>query len=121
MQGALHDHDILEARVDGLAHDDAAAKVRPYAGIFNEEVLNGGAVCLGKKARVALGVQNVVVVVKTLYGVVLAIEHAGKRMLFVAKRQVLDGARDNGFHVIAVKFDVIIEINMPAGRIAFTR
>ena len=52
---------------------------------------------------------------------VLTIEHALKRMLLVAKRQMLNGVRDNGLHVVIIKHDIVIEINVPAGRIALAR
>lgn len=52
---------------------------------------------------------------------VLTIEHALKRMLLVAKRQMLNGVCNDGFHVVAVELNVVIEINVPAGRIALAR
>ena len=42
-------------------------------------------------------------------------------MLLVAKRQMLNGVRDNGLHVVAVELNVVIEIYVPAGRIALAR
>ena len=90
MQGTLHDHDVFEAGVDSLAHDNAAAKVSPNVGILDQEVLDGSAIGLGKKARIALGIQHIVGVVQTFNGVVLAIENAPKGMLLIAKGEVLD-------------------------------
>lgn len=52
---------------------------------------------------------------------VLTIEHALKRMLLVAKRQMLNGVCNDVFHVVAVELNVVIEINVPAGRIALAR
>ena len=121
MQRALHDHNVFEARIDGLAHDNATAEVRPHVGVLDQEVFDGGTVGLGKKSRIALGVKSVFIVVQALNGVVLTIEHALKRMLLVAKRQMLNGVRDNGLHVVIIKHDIVIEINAPAGRIALTR
>ena len=121
VQRALHDHNVFEARFDGLAHDNATAEVRPHVGVLDQEVFDGGTVGLGKKSRIALGVKSVFIVVQALNGVVLTIEHALKRMLLVAKRQMLNGVRDNGLHVVIIKHDIVIEINAPAGRIALTR
>ena len=121
MQRALHDHNVFEARIDGLAHDNATAEVRPHVGVLDHEVFDGGTVGLGKKSRIALGVKSVFIVVQALNGVVLTIEHALKRMLLVAKRQMLNGVRDNGLHVVIIKHDIVIEINVPAGRIALAR
>ena len=121
VQRALHDHNVFEARFDGLAHDNATAEVRPHVGVLDQEVFDGGTVGLGKKSRIALGVKSVFIVAQALNGVVLTIEHALKRMLLVAKRQMLNGVRDNGLHVVIIKHDIVIEINAPAGRIALTR
>lgn len=74
-----------------------------------------------KNPRIALGVKSVFIVVQALNGVVLTIEHALKRMLLVAKRQMLNGVCNDVFHVVAVELNVVIEINAPAGRIALTR
>ena len=121
MQGALHDHDVFEAGVDGLAHDDAAAEVRPDVGVLDKEVLDGGAVGLGKEARVALGVQDLILVVQALHGMVLTVKDALKGMLFVAKGEVLDRIRNNGVHIIIVKNDIVIEIDAPLRCVALTR
>ena len=121
MQRALHDHNVFETRIDGLAHDNATAEVRPHVGVLDQEVFDGGTVGLGKKSRIALGVKSVFIVVQALNGVVLTIEHALKRMLLVAKRQMLNGVCNDGFHVVAVELNVVIEINVPAGRIALAR
>lgn len=52
---------------------------------------------------------------------VLTIEHALKRMLLIAKRQMLNGVCNDGFHVVAVELNVVIEINVPLRRVAQTR
>lgn len=96
-------------------------EVRPHVGVLDQEVFDGGTVGLGKKSRIALGVKSVFIVVQALNGVVLTIEHALKRMLLVAKRQMLNGVCNDGFHVVAVELNVVIEINVPAGRIALAR
>ncbi|PWM80778.1 MAG: hypothetical protein DBY41_05215, partial [Clostridium sp.] len=111
MQGALHDHDVFEVGVDGPAHDNAAAEVSPDVGILDKEVLNGGAVGLGKEARVALGVQDLILVVQSLHGMVLTVKDALKGMFFVAKGEVLDRILNNGVHIIIVKNDIVIEID----------
>lgn len=121
MQGALHDHNVFEAGVDGLAHDNAATEVSPNVGVLDQEVLDGGAVGFGKKARIALGVQNIFGVVQTRHGVVLAIEDALKGILFVAKGKMLNRTRDDGVHVIAVKIDIVIEIDTPLRGVALAR
>lgn len=121
MQRALHDHNVFEARVDGPAHDNAAAEVSPNVGILDQEVLDGGAIGLGKKARVALGIQDLILVVQALHGMVLTVKDALKGMFFVAKGEVLDRILNNGVHIIIVKNDIVIEIDAPLRRVALSR
>ena len=121
MQGALHDHDVFEVGVDRPAHDNAAAEVSPNVGILDQEVLDGGAIGLGKKARIALGIQDLILVVQALHGMVLTVKDALKGMFFVAKGKVLDRILNNGIHIIIVKNDIVIEIDAPLRRVALSR
>lgn len=121
MQGALHDHNVFEVGVDRPAHDNAAAEVSPNVGILDQEVLDGGAIGLGKKARIALGIQDLILVVQALHGMVLTVKDTLKGMFLVAKGEVLDRILNNGFHIIIVKNDIVIEIDAPLRRVALTR
>ena len=121
MQGALHDHNVFEVGVDRPARDNAAAEVRPDVGVLDKEVLDGGAVGLGKEARVALGVQDLILVVQALHGMVLTVKDALKGMFLVAEGEVLDRILNNGVHIINVKNDIVIEIDAPLRRVALTR
>ena len=121
VQGALHDHNVFEVGVDGLAHDNAAAEVSPNVGILDQEALDGGAIGLGKKARIALGIQHIVGVVQTRHGVVLAIENTLEGMLLIAKGEVLDRTRDDVLHIVIFEINIVIETDVPIGRVALAR
>lgn len=52
---------------------------------------------------------------------VLTVKDALKGMFLVAKGEVLDRILNNGFHIIIVKNDIVIEIDAPLRRVALTR
>ena len=121
VQRAFHDHDVFERGVHGLAGDDAATEVSPNIGILDQEVLDGCTTGLSEETGVSLGVKDVVGIFQAGDGMVLAIEHATKRKVFAAERQVLDRAAHDILHVLVAELKVAVKINLPVGGVFLTR
>ena len=107
--------------VDCFTYDNATAEVRPNVGVLDQEILDGGAIGLGKKARIALGVQNIFGVVQTRHGVVPAIKDTPKGIVLVTKGKMLNRTRDDGVHVIVIEVNIVIEVHVPLRRVALAR
>ena len=121
MQGTFHDHNVFDMGVNRFAHNDAAAKIGPHIGVFHQEVLNGSALRFGEEARIALGVKRVVRVLQARHGVVQPVERACKRVLGVAKRQVLHRVLHDHLHIAVAQRDVVVQVHDPVRRVALPR